>query len=124
MSMTTGSPTPPRCHWCGGETEIGHIDGRAWISCRNDKCGALGPFAKTDALAVAAYQAVTPALRWTSEPPKGSDSGNLWWCRNTKHRIEAHIVSDHITRGDTPVPGEGWEYAGPIPEPVEEDHTS
>ncbi len=70
-----------------------------------------GPSRKTVAEAVAAWNALPRALEWTDEPPKVP--GWYWYKTSSHLGITKFPELCDRTR-------EGWQWAGPIPEPREQ----
>ena len=82
-----------------------------WVACGNmRKCRMAGPSRKTVAEAVAAWNAMPRDLTWTDEPPKVP--GWYWYKTSSHLGITKFPELCDRTR-------EGWQWAGPIPEPVE-----
>ncbi|WP_407844469.1 hypothetical protein [Desulfovibrio falkowii] len=99
---------------CPGEDEITHeIYNQAFCT----SCGVSGPRVFADEIsAIAAWNSMPSALRWTHEPPKVA--GWYWW-RDVSHKGEAtiqYMSQSQVERLKT-YPGEEW--AGPILTPRE-----
>ena len=109
------------CHACGGD------DTTAWEYVVCKQCYARGPICKTREDAIAAWNAMPRALRWTHEPPKVAG----WYWRKETVADRAHVF--HFT-GNWEDYGEHWEsdrvcqlplilndnlWAGPIAPPIE-----
>ena len=105
------------CHACGGD------DTAAWEYVVCKQCYARGPICKTREAAIAAWNKLPRALRWTNEPPKVA--GEYWWRASKGQNVSTLRIwsrsgvfgywfdSEFITelsRG---------EWAGPIAPPVE-----
>lgn len=101
--------------------------------CVTCKCGVCGPHAPTRETAIAEFNALPRALTWTHEPPKVA---GWYWMRRKLHgkwrnRGIVHIYMDFA--GTKTLQAKGWgrqvgglenmgidfEWAGPIPLPME-----
>ncbi len=91
-------------------------------------CGHAGRYCATEKEAIKAHNALPRALRWTHEPPKVA---GWYWCRlsrlNMPRCVEVYGSEDGLRFGSgdnwrepsMSVESEGFEWAGPIPLPVE-----
>lgn len=100
------------CPACGHPVGIARTNGisAAFVICRHIGCALSGPIRKTDEAAVAAWNALPRALTWTNEPPKVP--GWYWYKTSSHLGITKFPELCDRTR-------EGWQWAGPIPEPRE-----
>lgn len=111
---------------CPGEDEITHeIYNQAFCT----SCGVSGPRVFADEIsAIAAWNSLPRALTWTHEPPKVA---GWYWCRlsrlNMPRCVEVYGSEDGLRFGSgdnwrepsMSVESEGFEWAGPIAQPVE-----
>lgn len=101
------------CPACGAYPDLGGSqDGsELWVACGNlRKCRMTGPSRKTVAEAVAAWNALPRALTWADNPPQVP--GWYWYKTSSHLGITKFPELCDRTR-------EGWQWAGPIPEPRE-----
>lgn len=98
------------CPACGASDVVMRVDTRAYGFC--PACGMCGPCApKVDVeYAVKQWNALPRALEWTDEPPKVP--GWYWYKTSSHLGITKFPELCDRTR-------EGWQWAGPIPEPRE-----
>ncbi len=86
-----------------------------------DGCYASGPVLDRESDAIAAWNSLPRALRWTNEPPRVA--GWYWFSIGKRHAVcllvcadgKAKLAKDHFTDADML----GGEWAGPIAPPVE-----
>ena len=101
------------CPACGGN-DLGCWE---FVVCKN--CEMRGPRDVDESAAIAAWNALPRALRWTHEPPKVAGP---FFLRDTRHKEEAgivHISSQQVTRLADKGPSPFIQYAGPIPSPID-----
>lgn len=84
--------------------------GVAFVMCRRIGCALSGPIRKTDKAAVTAWNAMPRALEWADNPPQVP--GWYWYKTSSHLGITKFPELCDRTR-------EGWQWAGPIPEPRE-----
>lgn len=98
------------CPACGASDVVLRVDTRAYGFCT--ACGMCGPCApKVDVeYVVKQWNALPRALEWTDEPPKVP--GWYWYKTSSHLGITKFPELCDRTR-------EGWQWAGPIPEPRE-----
>lgn len=103
---------PLPCPACGHPAGIARANGTgcAFVMCQHVKCAFSGPIKTTSEAAVAAWNALPRALEWTDEPPKVP--GWYWYKTSSHLGITKFPELCDRTR-------EGWQWAGPIPEPRE-----
>ena len=91
-------------------------------------CSMRGPAERNPDSAIAEWNTLPRALRWTNEPPKVE---GWYWCRlsrlNMARCVEVYGSEDGLRCGSgdswqepsMPVESEGFEWAGPIAPPIE-----
>ena len=103
---------PLPCPACGHPAGIARANGTgcAFVMCQHVKCAFSGPIKTTSEAAVAAWNALPRTLEWTDEPQKVP--GWYWYKTSSHLGITKFPELCDRTR-------EGWQWAGPIPEPRE-----
>lgn len=114
---------------CPGEDEITHeIYNQAFCT----SCGVSGPRVFADEISAIAAWNSPRALTWTTEPPKVA---GWYWCRpselNMPRCVEVYGAREQLMFGSkrddfnpqVPVTKEGFEWAGPIPTPLEPEES-
>lgn len=98
------------CPACGNPNVVVNVTTRAAVHCPD--CGMYGPCAPTFSkeYAISQWNALPRALEWTDEPPKVP--GWYWYKTSSHLGITKFPELCDRTR-------EGWQWAGPIPEPRE-----
>jgi hypothetical protein len=98
------------CQACGASDVVMRVDTRAYGFC--PACGMCGPCApKVDVeYAVKQWNALPRALEWADNPPQVP--GWYWYKTSSHLGITKFPELCDRTR-------EGWQWAGPIPEPRE-----
>ncbi len=104
------------CHACGGD------DTAAWEYVVCKQCYARGPICKTREVAIAAWNTLPRALRWTHEPPKVA---GWYWCTDVD-RTQGYPIVSHYDEWaiESVLPGlnDGkirFLWAGPLRRPLE-----
>lgn len=103
---------PLPCPACGHPAGIARANGTgcAFVMCQHVKCAFSGPIKTTSEAAVAAWNALPRALEWADNPPQVP--GWYWYKTSSHLGITKFPELCDRTR-------EGWQWAGPIPEPRE-----
>lgn len=108
------------CPFCGGENliEPTHSTARAFGFCSVGclDCGVQGPRGTDESRAIHGWNSLPRVLRWSKEPPKVA--GRYWTRFSDKtgkpRFLEIQEYDLKTAQGITE-----WEWAGPIPEPME-----